>query len=69
MRIAKEKNTRSSQGILWEDVLLEVNLTRAVLRSSNADIWEKLVTPPTPMQQCLPQQEIQRTGLSYSLPV
>jgi hypothetical protein len=53
----KEKSTKSSQGILLEDVLLQVHLTRAVLHrciasrhvtpatTGTAEIWEKLAAP------------------------
>jgi hypothetical protein len=36
--------------------------------AGTADIYEKFVPPPTTMQQHLPQQEIQRTGLSVQAP-
>jgi hypothetical protein len=37
-------NTRSFQGILWEDVFLEVLVTRVSLRSGTAS---RYATPPT----------------------
>jgi hypothetical protein len=55
-RTAKENSTTGFKGIHWEDVLLQVHLTRAVLHSytvsrhaipaitGTAHIWEKLVT-------------------------
>jgi hypothetical protein len=73
---AKEKYT-SSEVILWADVLLQVHLTRAALRSCTAsrhtrpestctvDMWVKLADP---VQQHLPLQENERTGLSVHAP-
>jgi hypothetical protein len=56
-RTAKERSTMGSQGILWEDVLLKVHLTRAVQHRCTASRhpspattgaagrWEKRVSP------------------------
>jgi hypothetical protein len=58
-RRTTKKSTTSSQGILWQDVLLSVHLTRAVLNiytvsrhatsatTGTADRWEKLSDPRT----------------------
>jgi hypothetical protein len=43
-RIAKEKSTMSSKGILWEDFILYDHLTTAVLRSCTAS---RQTTPTT----------------------
>jgi hypothetical protein len=56
-RTAKEKSRTSSQEILWEDVLLQIHLTKAVLHSctvsrhatsatkGTVDVCEKLAAP------------------------
>jgi hypothetical protein len=75
----KEKTTVSSQGIVWEDVLLKVHLTRAILHSCIAsrrataattgttDRWAERGAPMQ-QQQHMPQQEIRKTGLAVQAP-
>jgi hypothetical protein len=65
----KGKSTTSSQGILWEDVLLEVQLTMA----SYADALRQDKQHQQPQatqteQHYLPQKEFQKTGLSVQAP-
>jgi hypothetical protein len=73
MGYAKEKSTTTSQGDLWEHVLVSEQSYAAVLRQGTQNQQPQALqtygeSERHPVQQHLPQQEIQKTGLSIQAP-